>query len=195
MAKIILASASPRRRDLLKQIGIDFEIQVSDIEEKIIGNNPMEIVKNLALQKSQDIFNKNNGDIIVIGADTVVAKDDQIMGKPLDEKDAFNKIKMLQGSEHKVYTGVCVYYRLGEKSNIISFYEESTVYMHKMSDAQIIDYINTKEPMDKAGAYGIQGVCAVYIDRINGDYNNIVGLPVSKMYRECLKVGIDLRKI
>lgn len=195
MKKIILASASPRRSALLKQVGINFETQISNIEEKIIGNNPREIVKNLALQKAQDIFKKNKGEIIVIGADTVVAKDDKIMGKPLDEKDAFNKIKLLQGSEHKVYTGVCVCYRFEEKSDVISFYEESTVYMHKMNDNQITDYISTKEPMDKAGAYGIQGICAIYVDKIKGDYNNIVGLPISKLYQECLKVGIDLRKI
>lgn len=191
--KIILASASPRRSDLLNQVGIKFEVQVSDIEEKLVGNTPSDIVKNLALQKAQDIFNKNTGDILVIGADTVVAKDNEIMGKPLDEKDAFNKIKLLQGDIHKVYTGVCVYYRLNGKENKISFCEESSVYMHKMTDKQILDYIQTKEPMDKAGAYGIQGICAIYIEKINGDYNNIVGLPISRLYQECLKMGIDLR--
>lgn len=191
--KIILASASPRRSDLLNQVGIKFEVQVSDIEEKLVGNTPSDIVKNLALQKAQDIFNKNTGDILVIGADTVVAKDNEIMGKPLDEKDAFNKIKLLQGDIHKVYTGVCVYYRLNGKENKISFCEESSVYMYKMTDKQILDYIQTKEPMDKAGAYGIQGICAIYIEKINGDYNNIVGLPISRLYQECLKMGIDLR--
>ncbi len=193
--RVILASASPRRSDLLNQVGIKFEVQVSDVQEKIIGNIPSDIVKNLAMQKAEDIFNKNIGDVLVIGADTVVAKDNEIMGKPVDEKDAFDKIKMLQGDEHKVYTGVCVCYRLNGKENNISFYEESSVYMHKMSDEQILDYIETKEPMDKAGAYGIQGICAIYIEKINGDYNNIVGLPVSRLYQECLKIGIDLRNI
>lgn len=193
--KIILASASPRRSEILKRVGINFEVQVSSIDEKIIGNIPSEIVKNLAHQKAYDIFENNNGDIMVISADTIVVKDDVIMGKPLDEVDAFYKLKMLQGSKNIVYTGVCVYYRNDNNIGKISFYEESSVYINKMTDSQIIDYINTKEPFDKAGAYAIQGIFSIYIQKICGDYNNIVGLPVSRLYQECLKRGFDLRKL
>lgn len=192
--EIILASASPRRSDLLKQVGINFKVEISTVEEKITHTDPIQIVKSLSMQKAYDVFSKQDNNVIVIGADTIVVKDNEIMGKPIDKIDAFKKLKKLQNSFHSVYTGVTVYYKNNNIQKTFSFVEESKVYMHSMTDKQINDYIDTNEPMDKAGAYGIQGICALYIKKIHGDYNNIVGLPISRLYNECLKKGIDLKE-
>lgn len=192
--EIILASASPRRSDLLKQVGINFKVEISTVEEKITHTDPIQIVKSLSMQKAYDVFCKQDDNVIVIGADTIVVKDNEIMGKPIDKIDAFKKLKKLQNSFHSVYTGVTVYYKNNNIQKTFSFVEESKVYMHSMTDKQINDYIDTNEPMDKAGAYGIQGICALYIKKIHGDYNNIVGLPISRLYNECLKKGIDLKE-
>lgn len=192
--EIILASASPRRSDLLKQVGINFKVEISTVEEKITHTDPIQIVKSLSMQKAYDVFSKQDNNVIVIGADTIVVKDNEIMGKPIDKIDAFKKLKKLQNSFHSVYTGVTVYYKNNNIQKTFSFVEESKVYMYSMTDKQINDYIDTNEPMDKAGAYGIQGICALYIKKIHGDYNNIVGLPISRLYNECLKKGIDLKE-
>lgn len=192
--EIILASASPRRSDLLKQVGINFKVEISTVEEKITHTDPIQIVKSLSMQKAYDVFSKQDDNVIVIGADTIVVKDNEIMGKPIDKIDAFKKLKKLQNSFHSVYTGVTVYYKNNNIQKTFSFVEESKVYMYSMTDKQINDYIDTNEPMDKAGAYGIQGICALYIKKIHGDYNNIVGLPISRLYNECLKKGIDLKE-
>ncbi len=191
MKRIILGSASPRRRELLEQIEIDFEVVTSDREEVYQSVVPSEIVKELALMKADNVasdMEEREGilsETIVIGADTIVVQDDKILGKPADEETAFQMLKSLQGRSHEVYTGVAllVYGESGTKQ-IICHAERTEVFVHEMSDGEIRNYIATKEPMDKAGAYGIQGKFAAFIDRIDGDYYNVVGLPVAYVYQQ-----------
>lgn len=183
MKRIILASASPRRSDLMKQAGFDFEVCVSTKEEKTGSFRPEEMVKRLSEQKALDVAERYDEDCVVIGADTVVACDDVILGKPADEEDAFRMLRMLQGRQHQVYTGVTIIE--GPKGNrrITVFAEKTDVNMCPLSDEVIRDYIRTGEPMDKAGAYGIQGKAAVFVKSICGDYNNVVGLPVAAIWQ------------
>lgn len=205
MGQIILASASPRRKELLEQIGLQFEICPAKGEEVITKTIPHEVVQELASQKAKEVAGMVKAyetsheelvtpqDIMVIGADTIVAYENQILGKPKDEEDAFRMLSMLSGNIHAVYTGVSIVL-LGAsgKAGEMTFYEKTDVVMRAMSKDEIYRYIATGEPMDKAGAYGIQGKCAIYIDRIDGDYNNVVGLPVAAIYRELKKLGIDI---
>lgn len=189
MKKIILASGSPRRRELLEQIGVKFEIHKAEGEEKIASSIPEEAVKELSLQKAKEVSGKYDGDVI-IGADTVVAVDGQILGKPADRADAVRMLRLLQGKEHQVITGVTVI--LKESGKTVNFAEVTKVHVFPMTEEQIEQYIETGEPMDKAGAYGIQGKFAVYVSGIEGDYNNVVGLPVGRLYQETLAAGVDL---
>lgn len=189
MKKIILASGSPRRRELLEQIGVKFEIHKAEGEEKITSSIPEEAVKELSLQKAKEVSGKYDGDVI-IGADTVVAVDGQILGKPADRADAVRMLRLLQGKEHQVITGVTVI--LKESGKTVNFAEVTKVHVFPMTEEQIEQYIETGEPMDKAGAYGIQGKFAVYVSGIEGDYNNVVGLPVGRLYQETLAAGVDL---
>ncbi len=186
--KIILASASPRRKELLSQIGITFEIIKAEKEEHITSSIPTEVVKELSMQKAKEVAAKCDGSII-IGADTIVAMEGQILGKPKDRADAMRMLRLLQGKKHQVITGVTV---LLGSTKTLSFAEVTDVSLYPMTDAQIERYIATKEPMDKAGAYGIQGRFAAYVRGIEGDYNNVVGLPIGRLYQEVLSVGIDL---
>lgn len=180
MSEIILASASPRRRELLALAGVDFTVRVADVEEIIPENaSPDEVVMSLARQKAQAVANERP-DSIIIGSDTVVALDGAILGKPKDEEDAFRMLKTLSGRSHTVYTGVAIIQ--GEKIN--SFCEATEVVFNSLTDEEIRNYVATKEPMDKAGAYGIQGKGCVLVEKIVGDYFNVVGLPVSRVYRE-----------
>ncbi len=128
----------------------------------------------------------------VLGADTVVAFEGQILGKPENEADALRMLRMLSGNTHSVFTGVTVIAGNGREKRIISFAEETKVTMYPMTEEQIQAYVETKEPMDKAGAYGIQGKCAIYIEKIEGDYNNVVGLPVAALYQKLTKSGIEI---
>ncbi len=199
-----MASASPRRRELLEQVGILFEVCPAKGEEIIRGTLPEEIVSELSAQKAGEVasmlrqYGKDHEelmtpqDMMVIGADTVVAIDGQILGKPKDEADAERMLSLLSGRTHEVYTGVTILLmsRSG-KAGGHTFCEKTSVTMSELSGEEIRRYIATGEPMDKAGAYGIQGKCAVYIDKIEGDYNNVVGLPVAAIYRELKKLGID----
>ena len=194
MKKIVLASASPRRKELLEQIGVDFDIIPSTSEELITNSIPIDIVQKLAEQKAQEVYDKLDNPSIVIGADTIVVLNDIIMGKPKNEKDAYNMLKSLQNNVHTVYTGVCVLINEKNDTKKILFSEATEVSMYPMSDEQIYSYINTKEPMDKAGAYAIQGKCAIYIKSISGEYNNVVGLPIARLYNELMKYGVDLKK-
>lgn len=189
MKKIILASGSPRRRELLEQIGVKFEIHKAEGEEKITSSIPEEAVKELSLQKAKEVSGKYDGDVI-IGADTVVAVDGQILGKPADRADAVRMLRLLQGKNHQVITGVTVL--LKKNGRTVNFAEVTKVYIFPMTEEQIEQYIETGEPMDKAGAYGIQGKFAVYVSGIEGDYNNVVGLPVGRLYQETLAAGVDL---
>lgn len=178
----ILASKSPRRRELLAQIGISFIVRESRCEEKLIGESAEEIVKGLALQKAEAVAEEAEEGRVILGADTVVVLDGKILGKPRDEADAFRMLLALQGREHKVYTGVALFRKGGGEK--ISFAEETTVSVWPMSEEEIRAYIATGEPMDKAGAYGIQGRFAAFIRKIDGDYTNVVGLPLGRVYQE-----------
>lgn len=224
--KIILASASPRRRELLSQIGLDFEVVVSETEEKITSTEPAKVVEELSAQKAEAVWEKlcsmtasqgsvtnaerleegsgvsrpdegsegfdpeqKSGEttitgIIVLGADTVVASNGKILGKPADTEAAVAMLTMLQGRGHEVYTGVTILYEENGERKTLTFHEKTTVHFYPMTDAQIREYVATGDPMDKAGAYGIQGLCARYISGIAGDYNNVVGLPVGRVYQE-----------
>lgn len=195
--KVILGSASPRRRELLAQIGARFEVRTSGREEVYHSTVPEEIVRELAIMKAENVAEdladeqgRTPEDTIVIGADTIVVLDGKILGKPKDEKDAADMIRALQGRSHEVYTGVAIldYDAQGEKN--VSVHAVGTkVYVNPMDEAEISAYIDTGEPMDKAGAYGIQGRFAAYIDRIEGDYYNVVGLPVSYVYQALKRLG------
>lgn len=185
--KIILASASPRRKELLEQLGLEFEIRVSDVEEIVTENIPSKVVEELSAMKAEAVFRQTAGDVLVIGADTVVALDDKILGKPVDEKDAKDMLNSLQAREHFVYTGVTLCTRKGEQEQKESFSEGTQVTFYPMTEEEIDWYVNTKEPMDKAGAYGIQGIGGRFVERINGDYNNVVGLPIAGLYQELKK--------
>lgn len=190
MKKIILASQSPRRRELLMQIGVTFTVEVSDAEEKMSGARPDEIVQNLARRKAEAVAVYHTGeDAVVIGADTIVVYADEILGKPKDAADARRMLRELSGNVHQVYTGVCVIdtgggEAIGGAEN--TFAERTDVYVSKLTDADIDAYLATGEPFDKAGSYGIQGVFARHIEKIDGDYTNVVGLPVGRLWRECL---------
>ena len=175
---IILASQSPRRKELLSMCGFEFEIRPADVDETLPENiSPKEAVCYLSKIKAEALKDEEN---IVIGADTVVALNGEILGKPRDDNDAFNMLKMLSGKTHSVYTGVT----LASKKKTITFYEETKVTFYPISDDEIKDYIKTGEPKDKAGAYGIQGLGGLLVEKIEGDYNNVVGLPVAKLSRK-----------
>ncbi|MBD5547199.1 MAG: septum formation protein Maf [Lachnospiraceae bacterium] len=200
MNKMILASASPRRRELLEQIGMAFEVMPSDIEEKTASHVPYEVVMELSGMKAMDIFEKlsleEREQVIVAGADTVVAVKEQIMGKPSDRKNAEEMLSLLQGKTHQVYTGVTLIWQKEKEKqpSKLSFYEKTEVSMYPMSMQEICSYVDTGEPMDKAGAYGIQGKCAAFIKEIRGDYYNVVGLPIGRLYQEIKKINDEGRK-
>lgn len=192
--KIILASKSPRRKELLSQVGYTYECVVSEKEENTDTVQPSDVVKELSQQKAEDVCAKiekegqMEEDCLVIGADTIVAKDSEIFGKPKDTEDARRMLSALQGREHSVWTGVTlIYLRDGKKKKKV-FAEETKVHMYSMSEQEIEEYIRTKEPEDKAGAYAIQGYAAKFIKKIDGDYNNVVGLPVARIYQELKKL-------
>ena len=188
--KIILASASPRRKELLEQIGVDFEIAVSDKETEIDCMDPVEACRKQAYNKALDIVEKSrlkygDKDFVVISADTIVAIDTKILGKPKDKSEARQMLNTLSGRKHRVYTAVCVYNSL--KDSYESFVEDTPVEVARLSSEEIEDYLEKKEPYDKAGAYAIQGYFSRYIVGIEGDYYNVMGLPVGRLYREYLK--------
>ena len=178
MKKIILASASPRRKELLTTAGVEFEVLVSEADETIPeGTAPRDAAMMTAEKKALAVAENRDG--IVIGADTIVVIDDKILGKPKDEADAFGMLRLLSGREHEVITGVCI--TDGEKTE--KFAQVSKVRFYDLTDDEITAYVATKEPMDKAGAYGIQGKGCVLVESIEGDYFNIVGLPVAATVR------------
>lgn len=200
--KIVLGSASPRRRELLAQIGLEFEVAVSNVEERVTSQIPCKVVEELSVQKAEGVLEllqkrqEPSGEMLIIGADTIVACDGQILGKPADEKEAEAMLSRLQGCTHEVYTGVTVLY-VKEKKDIAegsrvygdkeveyhTFHETTRVSFYPMTEEEIHSYAATGDPLDKAGAYGIQGLCARYISGIEGDYNNVVGLPVGRLYQ------------
>lgn len=193
MYQIILASGSPRRKEILEQVGVTFTIKVSDKEEVMNSDNPDSLVKELSAMKARDVAERVSSPAIIIGADTVVAQNNIIFGKPRDKKHAKEMLSIMQNNSHKVYTGVCILIIEEDKTvRELSFAVASSVKVAPMNESQIEAYIETNEPMDKAGAYAIQGKFAPYILGIEGDYYNIVGLPISSIYAELYKNGIDL---
>ncbi len=180
MEKIILASSSPRRKEILNRYNLNPIIYESKIEEKQIkGELPEQVAMSLAFEKSSLVSNNFNNNEIIIGADTIVVLEDMILGKPEDEKDAFRILSLLNGKEHRVITGVSII-RANTNIKIID-YETTTVRFRHLSEEQIMRYILTGEPMDKAGAYGIQGYGQILVEKIDGCYSNVVGLPLGKL--------------
>lgn len=183
MKHIILASASPRRKEILELADLKFDVMPSDAQEITTKTAPNEVVMELASIKAKDIYKKSEKQSMIVGADTVVAYQGQILGKPTDKADAKRMLTMLSGQTHEVYTGVCVI----EDGKTKTFYEETKVTFYEISDEQINHYIKTGEPMDKAGSYGIQGKAAVFIKGIEGDYYNVVGFPIARFLQEIRK--------
>lgn len=177
---LILASASPRRKELLELVQIPFEIHVSEVEEKIDENtSPAEVVMSLAVQKAEDVA-QHYPHAIVLGADTIVTYGSQMLGKPHSKEEAMETLRLLSGNVHEVYTGVALV--SGDKT--FTFYERTEVTFWKLSEEEIQAYVETGEPLDKAGSYGIQGKGAALVKKINGDYYSVVGLPVARIVRE-----------
>ncbi len=200
MMKIYLASASPRRREIMEKIGIDAQIRVSGADEDTDLSDPADIVELLARRKAESVADEIDADhgtdlsdgYCVIGADTVVSIDGRILGKPGDEDEARRMLGTLSGRTHQVYTGVSLVIRKPEsaadaKSDVretVSFHEKTDVVFCEMTDEEIDAYIATGDPMDKAGAYGVQSYAAPYVGAIYGDYYNVMGLPASRLYHE-----------
>ncbi|NLL15982.1 MAG: septum formation protein Maf [Clostridiales bacterium] len=181
--KVYLASASPRRREILNLAGIKHSVIIPEVSEEfdVAPDTPAQTVEILSERKAKaalELLKDEKDDFLVIAADTVVALGDNIFGKPRGTEDAFNTVRSLSGERHEVYTGVTV----ASRSKTVSFVEQSSVYFRDLSDEEIEKYIKTGEPMDKAGAYGIQGKGCVFVKRIEGDYFNIVGLPIYRVY-------------
>ena len=176
---IILASSSPRRKEILQNANIKFEVKTSDIDETVLdGEMAISLVLRLALEKGMEISKKHPQELI-ISADTIVVCDNQILGKPSDENDAIKMLTKLSARTHQVITGISLIHL--ETNKKIIDYVVSDVKFKQLSQQDIIDYVNTKESLDKAGAYGIQGYGAMLVEKIDGDYFNIVGLPISKL--------------
>lgn len=198
MKKIILASASPRRSELLKQIGLDFTVMPSDVEENPVSVLPQDIVIELSKKKAENIWRKvrkineiDRKNVVVLSADTVVSIEGEILGKPKDKADAERMLGLLAGKEHQVYTGVTMIW-INEKGRreAYSFYVCTGVLMYRMGREEIREYVESGEPMDKAGAYGVQGKAAAYIKAVRGEYSNVVGLPVGRLYQEMNAWGL-----
>lgn len=192
---IILASASPRRSEIMTQAGFEFTVVPSSVEENIISETPDKIVEDLALQKANDVYRTikkdyEGKDFIVIGADTIVCYNGEILGKPEDEQEAFDMLKLLSDRTHQVYTGVAILYRCEGAKQVYFFNEKTDVTFCAVNDYELKDYIATFDCMDKAGSYGIQGPFAKHIKGINGDYFNVVGLPINRLYQELKKLNV-----
>lgn len=206
MRELILASGSPRRRELLEQIKVPFRVMVSDAEETETDTDPGQVVKALAARKAIQVA-KEIEEGLVLGADTVVSVDGEILGKPKNREDARQMLEKLQGRAHSVFTGVALVEKqkndtaqsdtTGRPSDsrvLENFYRETRVHVHQMSDQEIENYLDTGDAFDKAGSYGIQGPFAAFVDGIEGDYNNVVGLPVSAVYQALARVSTDRKR-
>lgn len=192
MERMILASKSPRRQEIMSLGGYEYEVKVSDAEERISQSEyenlpPDKMVEYLARIKAEDVYRneKSPENLVVIGADTVVSVDGYVLGKPKDKEDAVHMLTLLSGRSHDVYTGICILWSDTEHPHIVKGYGSSChteVVFYPMRDAEIREYVATNDGMDKAGAYGIQSGAAKFIREIHGDYLNVVGLPLSKIY-------------
>lgn len=177
MKKIILASSSPRRKEILAMCGLDFDVMPSDCDENIRADSPEELVLKLSQLKCSDVAGRAQKDRLVVGADTIVVFEGLILGKPADGADAFRMLRALSGNTHTVYTGVSI--KDTDTGKNISFYEQTDVTMYGVPDEILRRYIETGEPMDKAGAYGIQGKGAFLVKKIDGDFYTVMGFPIS----------------
>lgn len=214
MIKWILASKSPRRKELMEKLGVVFEIQPSVGEEHITGSDPEKVVVQLAEQKAQEVallymnimdaqmsstvqwmMEERNQDFskemnqkvegyLIVGADTIVVHEGEILGKPKDKEEAEAMLEKLSGKTHQVYTGVSLILITEKGMDSHSFFEKTDVTFHRLRYSEIMDYVKSGDCYDKAGGYGIQGKFALYVKKIDGDYNNVVGLPVAKLYQE-----------
>ena len=187
--EIILASGSPRRRELLARIGVEeYRILVPDVDESAEPNTPPgALVEELSLRKAQAVRGQVGDEALVIAADTVVALEGKILGKPVDEVDAVEMLSALAGRNHEVYTGVTVL----RGSKVVTCHEVTAVTFRPLSPEEIANYVATGEPMDKAGAYGIQGIGSVLVSGIEGDYFNVMGLPVHRLSLVLKTFGVD----
>ena len=182
MEKLLLASGSPRRAEILRAVGWPFEALAMDIDETLIdGENAEQMVERLALGKAEAAANRSSS-VLVLGADTTVVVDSEILGKPQDERDARRMLRLLSGRWHDVLTGVALV-RSGDERHRAIAHERTQVRFGQMSDAEIDWYVQSGEPMDKAGAYAVQGRAALFIEEIRGDYWNVVGLPIRLVYK------------
>ncbi|KKE77688.1 septum formation inhibitor Maf [Bacilli bacterium] len=183
--RLILASGSPRRKELLQNMNLSFDVVVSNVDETIDRTLSAEdLVQSLSYQKASSIA-KSHPEAYVIGADTMVLLDNQVLGKPKTEENAFQMLHQLSGRQHDVLTGVTII----KGKQIVSFYERTLIEFWPLTENEIWNYVKTGEPMDKAGAYGIQGLGAYLVKKVNGDYFSIVGLPVARLMRELQKLG------
>ena len=179
-SRVILASASPRRKEILTQVGVKFDIIPAVGDEIITSTVPVDVVKELSRAKALEVAENCEKDALIIGADTVVALEDVILGKPKDYDEAFHMISSIKNRCHSVFTGVTIVCN----GRISCFVSETKVYVYDMTDKEIDEYICTNDCYDKAGGYGIQGFFSQYVERIEGDYFNVVGLPVSRLMQE-----------
>lgn len=187
--KIILASGSPRRKELLEKLGLEFEVIKSDFDESSIDiKNPKKLVAKLAESKAEEVSNKENitSDSLIISADTIVVFKNEILGKPKDELDAMRMLKLLNAQKHQVYTAMCVLdmKNMSKRTSVV----KTDVVFDKVKDETIMEYIKTGEPMDKAGAYGIQDGGSVLVKKINGDFFAVMGLSVNKLFQELKRI-------
>lgn len=181
--KTILASKSPRRKELMDTLNIEYEIKVSDVDETLEeGLTPEEQAKMLSYKKAKKVFEETTGDRIVVGSDTMVVKDGKIYGKPKNKKDAFKMLKTLQGTKHQAITGLAILIEKDGKYEEYVDCDMTEVYFKEMSDKEINSWIDTGEAFDKAGAYAVQGNFMVFIEKINGNYSTVMGLPIHKVY-------------
>ena len=185
--KLVLASASPRRQELIQLLGLRAEIHPSGIAEDVTEADPSLLVQKLAFRKAEDVAKQYPKDYLVVGADTVVFFENRILGKPKSEEDAYKMLSALSGRTHRVYTGVSLHFQ-GKK---MGFYEKTEVQFARLTEREIWDYIESKEPMDKAGAYGIQGRFAPFVKGIAGDYYNVMGLPLARLYQALKFLGAE----
>lgn len=190
MTQIILASQSPRRRELLKILGLNFKQVSAHVYEDIItGEDPVQTVQRLAQLKAGAVAGKVQ-EGLVIAADTIVVCENKILAKPVDENDAYNMLSLLNGRSHQVVTGLCVLNSADGQKQVD--FETTRVFFRQMEDEEIWNYIKSHEPFDKAGAYAIQGLGSVFVERLEGCYFNVVGLPVARLYQMLKSFGVKL---
>ena len=184
--RYILASQSPRRRELLARTGLEFDVIPSDVNEKITKEVPSDVVMELAHQKAENVYAKitDPDDYTVIGSDTIVVYRDEILGKPAGKQEAYDMLSMLADRTHQVYTGVSLIQKKKGKKTIKTFYCQTDVTLYPIDKEDLHRYVESGDPLYKAGAYGIQGDFSIHVKGIKGDYNNVVGLPIGRVYQE-----------